>query len=84
MNDREILHTLSGIIAEACGHDSVALTRASTAADVKGWDSLRMVMIIVAVEERFAVKMRTREIDRLKSVGDFIDLIKGRVAGAKA
>ncbi|MGC8470227.1 MAG: acyl carrier protein [Acetobacteraceae bacterium] len=83
MDEAELLHTLSAIVAEACGHDRLTLTRASTAAEVKGWDSLRMVMIIVAVEERFGIKMRTREIDRLKSVGDFVDLIRGRMAAAK-
>ncbi len=51
-----------------------------TAKDVEGWDSLKMVIIIMAVEERFDIQMRTSEMDALRCVGDFISLIERKTA----
>ena len=37
-----------------------------------------MVMIIMAVEERFGIALRTSEMDALHCVGDFIGLIEAK------
>ena len=41
-----------------------------------------MVLIIVAVQERFGVRLTTREIDSLATVGDFATLIRSRTSAA--
>ncbi len=41
-----------------------------TARDVPGWDSFKQIEIIVALEERYGIKFRTRELDALNNVGD--------------
>ena len=41
-----------------------------TAHDVPGWDSFKQIEIIVALEERYGIKFRTRELDALHNVGD--------------
>ena len=51
------------------------------ARDVEGWDSAKMVTIILAVEDEFSIRMRSRDVDALRSVGDFVALI-GRLASA--
>ncbi len=56
------------------------LTENTTATDVDGWDNLRMVLIIVAVQEPFGMRLMTREIDSLATVGDFATLIRGRTS----
>lgn len=41
-----------------------------TARDVPGWDSFKQIEIIVALEERYGIKFRTKELDALQNVGD--------------
>jgi acyl carrier protein len=53
----------------------VALSPGLTARNVDGWDSFKQIEIIIAVEERFAVRLTTRELDSLQSVGDLVRLV---------
>lgn len=46
-----------------------------TAKDVPGWDSYKQVNILIALEEKFSVKFRSREIDKLANVGDLVRLL---------
>jgi acyl carrier protein len=55
--------------------DDMKLTPELTAKDVPGWDSFKQIEIMVAVEERFAIRLNTREIDSLKCVGDLAEII---------
>jgi acyl carrier protein len=80
MTEREIYSALTEIFAEVFDGEPIALRPELTAKDVKGWDSFKMVTIIVAVEERFALKMRSQEVDRLTCVGDFVKLIQAKAA----
>jgi len=50
------------------------------ARDIPSWDSAKMVMLILAVEESFDVRFRSREIDALRSVGDWVRLIDVRTS----
>jgi acyl carrier protein len=77
-----VMEGLTEICREALEQPDLILTENTTAADVDGWDSLRMVLIIVAVQERFGVRLTTREIDSLATVGDFATLIRSRTNGA--
>jgi acyl carrier protein len=71
---------LTDVFRETFGDPSLVLRPDMTARDVAGWDSLKMVIIIMAVEERFGIEMRTREMDGLRCVGDFISLIERKTA----
>jgi acyl carrier protein len=55
--------------------DDMKLTPELTAKDVKGWDSFKQIEIMVSVEERFNIKLSTKEIDSLKNVGDLASVI---------
>ena len=46
-----------------------------TADDIDGWDSARMVEIIIETEARFGIAFTTRETDRLGCVGDLVDTV---------
>ena len=79
MTDTDILDKLETVIADVFGHP-VALSRATTAKDVPGWDSLRQLLIIASAEEAFGIRFSSAEMDRLRSVGDFTDLIHRKLA----
>src|SRR5262245_57330334 len=59
--------------------DAVVLTEATTAADVPGWDSFNHINLVVAVEKSFGVRFRTHEIENLRNVGEFVDMIQARL-----
>ena len=44
--------------------------------DVDGWDSFSHIRLVLAVEQAFKVKFSAREINKLKDVGEFVDLIR--------
>ncbi|HEY6430783.1 MAG TPA: acyl carrier protein [Acetobacteraceae bacterium] len=53
-----------------------------TAKDVSGWDSFKQIEIIMAVEERFALRFTTRELDSLLSVGDLARIIMAKTTAS--
>ena len=75
MDEVAILAVLQEIVGDMLDQPEIVLTRGDTASDHEGWDSVRQVAIILAVERRFGVTFRSREMDRLQSVGDFVDLV---------
>lgn len=79
MTEQEIYHALSEVFAEVFLRDDLALTPALSAKDVAGWDSFKQIEIVMATEQRFGIKLRTREIDGLKTVGDLAGLIASKL-----
>jgi len=78
MNEDAIYAELTEIFHEVFDDESLVVKPQMTAADVKGWDSFKQVEILLAVQERFGLKLRSREIDGLGCVGDLVDIIKRR------
>ena len=81
MTDDEIYAGLAEVFHNAFGDSTLALTPQTSAAQVPGWDSVKMVTIILGVEQHFDIKLRSREVDKLKTVGDLADLVKIKKAG---
>jgi acyl carrier protein len=76
-NEAEIYAALTEIL-----RDDLVLAPALSADDVEGWDSFKQIEIIMATEERFGVKFRTKELDALGNVGDLARLVMAKgVAG---
>lgn len=61
---------------------ALSLTPGMTAVDIAGWDSLRMILILASLEDRFAVRFTTSEMDRLQCVGDLVRVIGHKLTGA--
>lgn len=75
MTEAEVYPVLSEIFSDIFLRDDIRLNAATTAADVEGWDSFKQIEIIMALEERFNIKFKTREIDSLKCVGDLVGIV---------
>lgn len=54
---------------------TLAVDRQTTAADVPGWDSLSHVRLLMTIERQLKIRFAPLEADRLKNVGDLVDLI---------
>lgn len=74
---------LTAIFRDVFGDPALVITPDTTAGDVEGWDSGRMIELIVAAESEFGVRFTTREVDGMARVADFVAII-GRKLAAKA
>jgi acyl carrier protein len=70
-----VLAGLTKIFRDVFERDDLVLKPTDTAADIEGWDSLKQVEIIIAAQERFGIKLNSREVDALANVGDLAAVI---------
>ena len=75
MTDVEILADVSDIFRDVLDQPNLTITRETTADTVEGWDSFSHINIVVAVEEKFHIKIRTAEVEELRNVGDLVELV---------
>ena len=47
-----------------------------TAQEVKGWDSISHIDLVLALERKFKIKLTTGEVSKLKNVGDLVTLVR--------
>lgn len=74
MTREEVFARLADVFRDVFDRE-VALTDATTAADVDGWDSLTHITLIGGVEDEFGVKFPMKDVVRLKNVGEMADLV---------
>lgn len=72
MNDKDALDLITSIVRDALDDDTIVLAPSSTAADVKGWDSVAHVNIVLSLERRLGRTFTTEQIESLLSVGDLM------------
>jgi acyl carrier protein len=70
-----ISERLKAVIFRTLDLDDFDLQDATMASQVPGWDSLTHVKVLTAVESAYAIRFKTLEVLRLKSVGDLQTLI---------
>ena len=76
MTEADIYSSLQNLFSEIFLRDDIVLSPQTSAKEVEGWDSFKQIEIVMAVEERYNIKLATREIDGLKNVGDLVSLIE--------
>lgn len=81
MSEAEIYAALSEIFQDVFLTDDIQLRPELSAKDVPGWDSFKQIDIILAVEEKYRIKLNTRELDSLHNVGDLVRVIASKTGG---
>jgi acyl carrier protein len=76
MTDQEILTGLGEIIDEVAGVPADQVTPDKTFVDDLDIDSLSMVEIAVAAQDKFGVEIPDDQLKDLKTVQDVIDFVK--------
>lgn len=76
MSQNEILAGLAEILEEVAGVNPAEVTSEKTFIDDLDVDSLSMVEVVVAAEERFGVKIPDDDVKGLKTVGDAVAYIQ--------
>lgn len=80
MERNEIVEKLTAVFQEVFSDSSLVLNDDMTANDVEKWDSLTHMLMISTVEERFGVKFKLKELNKLKKVGDIIAILSEKLA----
>jgi acyl carrier protein len=81
MTRAEIFAALTKVFRDVFDDESITPRDDMTAADVEGWDSLSHIRLVVPVEEELGLRFETKEINDLKNVGDFANLIDRKLNG---
>jgi acyl carrier protein len=82
MNENEIYSALTEVFHDVFDDEGIVLTPETTADNIDGWDSQAHVILTVAAEQRFGIKFRTAELESLRNVGQFVQLIRNRTSGS--
>jgi acyl carrier protein len=82
----DVLTGLAEVLEEVSGVPADKVTREATFQNDLEVDSLTMVEVVVACEERFGIRIPDEALENLKTVGDAIDYITsaGTEAGVPA
>jgi acyl carrier protein len=75
MNQDEVLARLAQILSDVTGVDPADVTPQTTFAADLGIDSLTMIDLAVAAEDRFGLLIGDDEVSRFRTVGDAVDYI---------
>jgi len=71
--------TIKGIVTKIVRCDEKILTAESTWADLKA-DSLDMVQILIAIEEKYDIEVPDEDVQEIKNFGEFVTYVERRVA----
>lgn len=76
MSDQDILSGLAAIVNEVAGVPASSVTPEKSFVDDLDIDSLSMVEVVMAAEDKFGVSIPDSEVKNLKTVGDAVAFIE--------
>ena len=76
LDEKEILNSLSEIFNDVFFLDEIVLEVTLSQKDIPGWDSFNHINLVMAVEEKFGIKINIQKMQELKSVEDFLNEIR--------
>lgn len=78
MNTTDILNAITAIVEEVLGVDPAEVSAETSFTDDLDIDSLAMMEIAVAVEDRFEVRIPDDRVRELRTVGDTVNYVAER------
>jgi acyl carrier protein len=69
------LATLTQILRDLLGDESIKLTMSTVREDIPGWDSFNYINFIVAVESEFGIRFRIADVESFPNVGAIVAAI---------
>lgn len=79
MEKNEIVEKLTGIFRNVFTDDTLILTDEMTANDVEKWDSLTHMLMINEVESAFNIKFKLKDLNKMKNVGNLIEIVTSKL-----
>jgi acyl carrier protein len=79
MDRNTIVLKLTDVFRKVFGDGNLVLKDDLTANDVENWDSLSHMLLIAEIENSFQIKFKLKELNKMRNVGDMIELINQKV-----
>lgn len=79
MTREEVLDKVNGIFKDVFNREDLVIEFSTTAKDVEGWDSLRQITLVEAIEDEFDMRFTLDEVVGMENVGAMIDIIMSRI-----
>jgi len=76
MEKENILSEVQTIFRDILDNENIVLKATTKASEVKGWESLTHLQLIVSIEKHFNIKFSSEEYFSWKNVGEIIDSIQ--------
>jgi acyl carrier protein len=78
--DEQVLAEVNRIARDVLENDLIELKYETKASDVKDWDSLNHIQLVVAIEKHFKIRFNFAELQKFKNVGEMCDNIAVKIA----
>jgi acyl carrier protein len=79
MEKNEIAGKLTTVFRTVFDNTTLVLTNELSAKDVDGWNSLTHMMLISEIEDVFSIKFKLKDLNKMKNVGDMIEIILSKL-----
>ena len=79
MTREEIYTRLDTVFQDVFDDESIHVTDATTADDIEDWDSFEHINLVIAVEKEFGIKFSMGQTNKLKNVGEMVDIILSKL-----
>jgi acyl carrier protein len=77
----EVVRRLTEVFQETFDDPALEIRDSMTAADVDEWDSLQHIVLVLAVEREFRIRLNPAEVGKLENVGRMVDLLQAKAVG---
>lgn len=79
MSREEIYERLNEVFRDVFGDDDISVNDATTAADIKDWDSLHHISLLAAIEDEFDIEFSMGATVKMKNVGEMVDYVQSEM-----
>lgn len=79
MTREEIFSKLNDVFRDVFDDEDITVCEETSSSDIEDWDSLNHINLVVAVEKEFGVKFSMGETQKMKNVGEMVNIIIERM-----
>lgn len=79
MEYTEMFETLTLVFRTVFKNEQLTIQPDYTANEVDGWDSLTHIVLIAEIEDKFAIKFKLKELNKMNNVGMMLEIIQSKL-----
>ena len=80
MTREEVYERLNEVFQDVFDDETITVNDDTTSDDIEDWDSLEHINLVVAVENEFGIHFNMGEVNKMKNVGEMVDIILVRAS----
>lgn len=77
---QDFVNQVQSILRDVLNQDTLVISAETTAKDVKAWDSIAHIHIMLAIEEHFRIRFSTAEVTGLRNIGHLVTVIQRKLS----